>query len=172
METYMSHLFFDYEWNHQEDVRGDELKATWASLRIMLGDECLSKGYDLAARTVRTHIYVPLYPLAEWIVWNWWSILFEPEVPWLREQRGYSKRHNFRCVGDGIVMPDIEFFPLGEYVQVCWSPGHQPFQQIEFLGGGQALLPRDELSQTLYDFVKSVVIWGHDLGSGFVYCGY
>jgi len=36
METYMSHLFFDYEWNHQEDVRGDELKATWASLRIIL----------------------------------------------------------------------------------------------------------------------------------------
>ncbi len=67
----MNRLLFDYEWQHQEGVKGPELKATWASLKICIGDECLSKGYDLDARTVRTFIYVPLYPLAEWIVWNW-----------------------------------------------------------------------------------------------------
>ncbi len=152
----MNRLLFDYEWQHQEGVKGPELKATWASLKICIGDECLSKGYDLDARTVRTCIYVPLYPLAEWIVWNWWSLFFEPEVPWLREQRGYSKRHDFRCVGDGIVMPDIEFLPLGDYVQVCWKPVQHPFQRIEFLGSGQILLHGDELRRTFYDFVKSV----------------
>jgi len=158
VEKIMNSLRLVFEWQHQEGIRGAELQATWGALKIMLGNECLTRVFDHSARTIRSNIYVPLYPLAEWIVWNWWSILYEPEVHWLREQRNYSKRHNFRCVGDGIAMPDVEFLTLGEYVQVCWKPSDHSFQRIGFLGKGKALINRKELTHVLHDFVQSVCV--------------
>jgi len=149
-------LQFHFDWEHPEGVRGPELLATWASFRITIDDACVTRVFDQSAKTIRDNIYVPLYPLAEWIVWNWWSLLDEPEVRATREQRGFSARHNVRCVGDGIVMPDMEFLPLGEHVQIIWSPRKNPFQNVEFLNQGKKVVRRKELFQVFFDFVQSV----------------
>lgn len=99
---------------------------------------------------------MPLYPLAEWIVWNWWSLLYEPDAHWLREQRCYSRRHNLLYVGDGISMPDIEFRPLGRHVQVIWAPSSHPYQQIDFMGCGTAIVERDQFLASFYSLVEGV----------------
>lgn len=149
-------LQMHFDWEHPEGVRGPELLATWASFRITIGDACVTRVFDQSAKTIRNNIYVPLYPLAEWIVWNWWSLLDESEVRATRAQRRFSARHNFRCVGDGIVMPDMEFLPLGEHVQIVWSPRRNPFQHVEFLDQGKTVVSRKELFQVFFEFVQSV----------------
>lgn len=156
MEKLMDAFEFDFEWERADGIRGTELQATWASLRITAGNECLTRVFDKAARTVRTRIFVPLHPLAEWIVWNWWSLLFEPYAHWLRAQRHYSRRHNLQFVGDGISMPNIEFRPLGKHVQVIWAPCSHPYQQIDFLGRGTTIVEHDQFLASLYSFVESV----------------
>ena len=151
-------LQLHFQWERPEGVQGPELAATWASLRIMVGDRCVSRVFDRRSRSVREELYVPLYPLGEWIVWNWWSLLHESEVRSRGGRESFLSRHGLRFVGDGIGMPDLEFLPLGEYVEVKWAPWGHPFQDIEFLGQGTHLVKREELAQVLFGFVESVCL--------------
>ncbi len=156
MKQTMEPLIFDFEWERADDVRGPELRATWASLRLMVGNTCLTRVFDTAARGVRSCMYIPLYPLAEWIVWNWWSLLYEPCAEGLSARRHYVRRHNLRHVGDGIATPDVEIRPLGQQVQIVWMAGTHSHQKVEFLNQGKALLNRTQFAQSLYDLVEGV----------------
>ena len=152
----MDRVHFEFEWERSEGVRGAELRATWASLRLMVGNECLTRVFDKSAKTVRSCIFIPLYPLAEWIAWNWWSLLYEPDAYWLRDQRHYARRHNLQFVGDGTAMPNVEFRPLGKHVQVFWMPSTHPYQRIDYLGRGAAILDHAQLTESLYALVEGV----------------
>lgn len=149
-------LRLDYAWQRPEAVHGEELRATWASLRILSGAECLTRVLDRAARSVREEIHIPLYPLAEWIVENWWNLLYEPEVPKLREGRRFRQRHDLALVGDGLAMPRIEIAPLGGSVRIEWEQKSHPYQQIDFLSRGKALVNTQDLQDELYTFVQGV----------------
>jgi hypothetical protein len=154
----METLNLHFDWQRPDGVRGLELAATWASLRIRVGDECVSRVFDRRSKSVRDEIYVPLYPLAEWIVWNWWALLYETEVRHRGDRQSFSSRHNLRFAGDGVGMPDMALLPLGEHVEVTWSSWGHRYQHIEFLGHGTRLLFRSELAQTFFDFVESVCL--------------
>ena len=52
-----------------------ELRATWASLRIRAGKTAITRVFDGRSRTVREEIFVPIYPLAEWLATNWWFLI-------------------------------------------------------------------------------------------------
>jgi hypothetical protein len=41
---------------------GDELRATWASLSIQIDDNVITELQDRRTRSVRTGIFLPLYP--------------------------------------------------------------------------------------------------------------
>lgn len=149
-------LKLEFEWQDPKKVQGPELQSTWASFTMHVEDQCLTKVFDQDAKTIRSTIYIPLYPLAEWMIWNWWSLLYEPEVSWLRQSRQYAKRHNMSCVGEGISLPDVEFLPLGDWVQVVWKPKQHPYQNVEFVSHGQALVTRQEMETKFYEFVHMV----------------
>ena len=68
----MTRLSFEIDWVDAEGINGPELSATWASLRILAGDSVVTRVLDARAQTVRDFVYVPIYPLAEWLVTNWW----------------------------------------------------------------------------------------------------
>lgn len=62
------------EWVDAEAIRGPELSATWASLSIRVDDAVITRLVD-RTDTVRSRVYVPLYPLAETLMrdrnWIW-----------------------------------------------------------------------------------------------------
>ena len=149
-------LQLDYAWQRPEAIHGEELRATWASLRVISGSECLTRILDRTARSVREEIYVPLYPLAEWIAENWWSLLYEPEIPQLREKRGFRTRHDLALVGDGLAMPRVEIVPFGETVRIEWEQKSHPYQQIDFLSRGRTLVRTQDVRDGLYAFVQGV----------------
>ena len=70
----MSELNFEFDWVDSEGIRGAELSTTWASLKIAVGDSVVTRIEDKRAKTVRDFVYVPLYPLAEWLATNWWFL--------------------------------------------------------------------------------------------------
>lgn len=59
-----------YVWAMQ-GVRAPELRSTWARLKAWLDDTCITLAEDVSTGSVRRSISVPLYPLAEWIAFNW-----------------------------------------------------------------------------------------------------
>lgn len=65
---------FVYEWERGEGVVAPELAATWARLELWVDDNCITQVEDLDSGSARRSIYVSLYPLAEWIAFNWWRL--------------------------------------------------------------------------------------------------
>lgn len=54
----MTGLEFTTDWQDGEGLRGAELAATFASLRIDVHGQALTQVLDQRARTVRDHIFV------------------------------------------------------------------------------------------------------------------
>ena len=93
---------FETEWIEADGIRGSELSATWASLLIGVDDEIVTCVVDERARTVRNHIYVPLYVLAEWLVTNWWFLFHEVETPGEGRQPRIRAAPCARCFQGGL----------------------------------------------------------------------
>ncbi len=147
---------FETEW---VDVAGNcppELAATWAALRIQVGDRTVTRVVD-RTDTVRSRVYVPLYPLAESLVSNWWFLLHEVENPAKTDDAAFERRHALVSIRDGYAFPHLQVLPFGEQVQVTWTSGWQQWSQIEFVDEGRAWVDREEFRESCSDLVQRVV---------------
>ena len=97
----MPELSFDIDWVDAEGINGPELSATWASLRIRAGDSIVTRVLDGRVKTVRDFVYVPLYPLAEWLATNWWFLTHEMENPAKEGNPEFHRRHALRAGREG-----------------------------------------------------------------------
>lgn len=144
----MSDLDFDLEWEDVEGARGKELRATWARFALRLGDITVTEAYDARARSVREHLLIPLYPVAEWIATHWWSLLYEPEAPGRSE---YARRHNLRYCREGFAFPNLAIKPAGEQVNMEWWPLELPAERLRFARTGSdqtsLVMVRDKLAE-------------------------
>jgi Zn-dependent peptidase ImmA (M78 family) len=111
---------------------------------------------DHEVRTVRDGVYLPLYPLAEWIVSNWWRLLFEIESSERLKDPLYERRHNFRWAREGYSVPPLELRPLGELLLIKWESEVLPHHRVKFLEAGTAYLSLEEARHALRQFVTSV----------------
>jgi hypothetical protein len=164
-----------WQWCAAPASRSAELDATWAQLRIAVGADPVTLVHEPATGTYREHITVALYPLAEWIAYNWWSLIADArpgtQISQLRgayrngvgDQRGSwwvrSRRHTMRAAGDGFRWPDVLFVSEGMLTRVVWMPdsGTDPRQDMRFTGRGNATVPSTALERTLTKFVDAVV---------------
>ena len=153
----MSHLAFEIEWESPEGARGAELRATWAHLKVRVGDTVVTRVDSLASGSVRSGIYLPLYPIAEWIASNWWPLLHE--IPSQRSAEGndYNRRHNLRFGAEGFAFPDLTIYPEGKRVIIKWQPEIRPLCRVSFLEGGYAAIDREQIESVLRGFVQTVL---------------
>jgi hypothetical protein len=82
----MPDLALDFEWVDPGGARGPELRATWARLEVVAAGEVITGVLDQNTRSVRHGLFLPLYPVAEWIASNRWRLLYEVRSP--REDHG------------------------------------------------------------------------------------
>jgi hypothetical protein len=128
---------FEYEWEPAVDVRSAELASTWARFEMWVGDRCVTQVEDAASGSGRRSIYCSLYPLAEWIAFNWWALeayvrpsALEPEAWSYRRLVGrhsndsrWLRQHNIRAAGDGFLWPNLSIIPEGEVSdRSCCAP--------------------------------------------------
>ena len=151
-----NNLCFDFEWQDPAGARGDELRATWASLSILIDDKPVTELQDRRTKSVRTRVFLPLFPLAEWFAENWWFLQSEAEQPSTPDSREFDRRHNLRWAREGFVLPSLRFVTRGENVEAQWQPLDIPDAGIKFLGSGHAVMPGTSYSETLRDFVNAV----------------
>ena len=103
----MQKLKFEIDWVDAERINGPELSATWASLRIYAGDSVITRVLDARAKTVRDFVYVPLYPLAEWLATNWWFLTQEINNPEKEDDPDFHRRHALSASREGYAFPDL-----------------------------------------------------------------
>ena len=147
---------FETEWVNTAALSGPELSATWASLRIRVDDAVITRVVD-RADTVRSHVYVPLYPLAESLVTNWWFLLHEIENPVKADDPAFRRRHALVSARDGYAFPNLQVMPSGGRMHLAWMADRLQWSQIEFLNEGQAWIDRDEFRNCCSDLVGRVV---------------
>lgn len=153
----MSQISLDIEWDSPGGAKGEELRATWARLRILVDGTPVTRVEDHEGHGVRPGIFVPLYPVAEWIARNWWSLLYEVPLP--RSSRGvrYGDRHNLRFAAEGFALPDLLIQPAGGCIDLEWKPFDRPLCGVTFLDRGRAVVSRGDFEASLRRFVESVV---------------
>jgi hypothetical protein len=166
-------LRLSFDWEPAETVRAPELRATWARLEVLVGGECVTQAEDVELGSVGRSIYVPLYPLAEWIAYNWWFLKAHsrpasfPRALWsfasLRGAGGKLNRwlehHNVRAAGDGFLWPNLTIVPEGQFTRLAWFPDGEATEQrpIRFIRRGDALVNSAVLEHTLARFVDHVL---------------
>jgi hypothetical protein len=162
-------LSIRWEWEHAEGVRAPELAATWARLEIRVGQEYVTLVEDRESGSSRRSIYCPLYPLAEWIAYNWWSLQADARPARQFEiQSGITLasnkvrrslwRHSVRASGDGFIWPDLVIIPEGEQSRLAWRSDSASSQRaIRFLTRGNVLADLNATVEQLRLVVNGVL---------------
>ena len=153
----MPELSFDIDWVDAEGICGPELSATWASLRIRAGDSVLTRVLDSRAKTVREVVYVPLYPLAEWLASNWWFLTREFENPAKEGDPDFHRRHALGASREGYAFPNLEVVPSGARTRLAWDREQFPWGRIEFLDRGELWMDSGEFRETCADLIDRVI---------------
>jgi len=154
-KNYMTRFRLNFSWIDPLGAKGDEFRATWAQLEIIVDGQVLSRLLDDDLNAVRNHIYLPLYPVAEWLAENWWSLFYEAETDAPRP--GALERHNLRFAGEGFFLPDLGIYPVGDLLQLTWRSGTRQGWAGEFLRSGSTTLPRAVVKGELNRFVEAVL---------------
>ncbi|MFH1437603.1 MAG: hypothetical protein ABIJ56_17990 [Pseudomonadota bacterium] len=153
----MSAISFTFNWEDPGDAKGEELRATWASLQISVDNEVITRVEDLQTKSVRPHIYIPLYPLAEWIAENWWTLTNEVEAAGRSQFNTYMRRHNLRCAREGFSLPELMLKPTGSRFYIAWKPAGPDGHRVRFLSEGTEQLDAAAVVEELRKLVSTVI---------------
>ena len=153
----MARLGFDLEWIDSNGIRGPELSATWASLRISVDDTAVTWIHDARARTTREHIFISLYPLAEWLATNWWFLHHESTNPLKEQDPRFLRRHTVAAGREGYAFPYLTVLPSGSWTHLVWRRERSPWSGIEFLAEGEIRIDSEQFRGRCADLIDQVV---------------
>lgn len=153
-----------WEWEPAESVRTPEHRATWARIEIQVGSDFVTLVEDRGSGSSRRSIYCPLYPLAEWIAYNWWflqsdtrpaSFLGQDNLPTAFASRPLPtvirEHHSIRSSGDGFAWPDLLIVPDNDETRLVWGSDrvHSSRWPIRFLTRGDRRLRSEQVQKEL-----------------------
>lgn len=153
----MTAIRFDTDWQDGKGIEGEELSATFASLRVDVKGQLLTHVIDSRAQTTRDCIFVPLYPVAEWLVANWWFINYESENPEKKTDPTFGHRHSWESATDGYALPGLTITTSGSQTRLRWGRRPASWAKLEFLNEGHAVVDREQFIEDCADFVDRVI---------------
>ncbi len=87
-----------------------EERAGFGQLEISVNGQLMTEGFDEHVGGYAPGPRVSGYHFAEWLVWNWWRLRWEPGPPEkLRPEilRRWEAAHRTATIGEGYVWPNI-----------------------------------------------------------------
>ncbi len=162
----MTTLSFKYDWEPAEGVTAPELAATWARLEIEVDGHVVTRVEDASSTSSRRSIYCSLYPIAEWVAFNWWQLRYHRRFAGIHLHRSWTngaappalRSHNLRNAGDGFLWPNLSILPEGQSSRLVWLA--DPTARggpIRYISDGQALVDGSIVEGALADLVSSVL---------------
>lgn len=151
-------MLFDWKWLRGEFDDPVEARS-FASLKVAVNGEALTRLYDRVAEGERDTINVVLHPLALAIAQNWWRLLYEPRKS---DEAGglVEARHSLDAFMNGFAFPALTIWSGGDDAITIDHPNiRQKYARLEFLTADASAnnLPRDEVEDNLFQLVTEVV---------------
>ena len=109
------------------------------------------------AQTIRDRVYVPLYPLAESLVTNWWFLLHEVGNPVKNHDQAFKRRHALVSARDGYAFPTLHVTSSGSRMLLAWMPDSFLWTRLEYRGSDQTWIDTHEFRESCADLVDRVV---------------
>ena len=147
-----------WEWEGAAQVRAPEHRATWARVEIQAWPHFVTLAEDRESGSSRRSIYCPLYPLAEWIAYNWWFLQADTRPSsFLSQDLGViaqaspvlppalQEHHSIRASGDGFAWPNLVIVPDGSETRLVWGSDRDRSSNwpIRFLTHGDCWVPSE-----------------------------
>lgn len=165
---------FRPEWQEAPGVKDKVLARTWARLEIRAEDHVPERYWPSnvisSAESVQRGIYGSVFPLAEWVVENWWFLLHEPcrvpELPNGRSlakdpyQRQWVQRHNLLAAREGGSLPDLYFYRDGAAVVAHWFPDPEledAVRPVRFFTSGKSRISLQDAEASLQRLIEEVL---------------
>jgi len=154
-----THFKLREEWTSAFDICPPEVKETYARLQISVGDRVATRVLDDASRSVRNHILVSLYPLAEWLASSWWRLRWEPRAsnPSAQKELNYRMSHELLAAGGGFVWPNLVFESDGVQMDIRVSASATDSIPIQYLESFQASISGQEFESEIDAFMDRVL---------------
>ncbi len=147
----------EIEWEDPQAARGEELRATWSRLRILIDGNRVTQVLDEKSESVRDAVYLPAYPLAEWLAFHWWPMMNEAGSGDPSANGEFKKRHNLKFAAEGFALPDLSFVTDGGAVYARWTPYAPEASPAKFLSGGTAVIDQAAFQHEITRFVQTVL---------------
>lgn len=160
----------------QPDANDPLERQTWCSLRIQVGSRFASRLWDRLLEDERDTLDIPAFPIAEWIIQNWWS-LFNELCPWNLVPRrpivtpawlSWTRRHCLRSADSALLLPNLFLYSDGDNLLAeshADQPGSLPNMPGEFLSDGVTLVDSDRTEVALARFVNHTMGRLEDIAS-------
>ncbi|MFD9897498.1 hypothetical protein [Mesorhizobium sp. NPDC059025] len=149
-------LSINFKWIDSATTTSAALDATLARLSIGLRDT-FATNYKSDKGDVGDKVEIPIYSLAEWIVSNWWALLFEPRKNEGEDEDGYMSRHWLGSARAGFALPDLWLVPTGDQIEFSSRQAYLRFARLTFTEQTTCEVPRDSVRQVFGQLVSEVV---------------
>jgi hypothetical protein len=137
---------FSPEWLDYGDESAPELLATTCQLAIEVADVRVTQYVDHRRKRIHERVPIPVYPLAEGLVRNWWQLI--------AGRTGCVKLKTFR---EGFAVPDVRFSPDGVFMNIAVAPFEYENPPIHFIESSSEQILLSEFERDLRLFVDIVL---------------
>ena len=94
-------IHIDFNWVKVRSSPDVVSRLSMAELYIKVDEAIVTRVVDRNQRSLRDRIVVPMFSIADWLVYNWWHLFHE--VGNNGEQRqDFASRHDLAFAGGGI----------------------------------------------------------------------
>ncbi len=154
----MSEFDIQYTWLDFGCNDAPEINGTFADFTLASGNQIITKVLDKRARTTRDYIRVPLYPLAEWLVANWWCLFNEVHAPGKTGTvDGVDTRHCLYSAQEGFPLPRLRIYPEGDKLNLTWASFQSEHQNIEFISTGEQRVTTELFRAKAAELIEAVL---------------
>lgn len=130
--------------------------ATAGILAIEANGTVLTEGVPLGGKELLSGPFISAYPLAEWLVWNWWRLRWEPTSS--STTRAWAFAHRLASIGSGYRWPNVQIESDGALVRLSSTPSADPQPLFRYVGAPRSeLIPAADFESAVDDFVDGVL---------------
>ncbi|MGH7142850.1 MAG: hypothetical protein ACREJ2_01805 [Planctomycetota bacterium] len=156
-------LEINFNWLSEPAIIDPLERRTWGEFGIVAGADEITLVFDRQTGETRSRLRLPLFPIAEWFIENWWALLFEPS----RKERISSQpvldpwveRHCLRSAEAGLLLPRAFIYSDGERICLEWfADPEDAYPQMPgyFPDGGRVELEPADVKSALHTFIDGV----------------
>ena len=147
-----------------EDIAGMpgtvEDEATLAEIGVAVERVTLTRAVDDRTGQARSGGRLSAHRLAEWLMWNWWRLRWEPSHQNARrDQRiGWRQAHELASIGDGWLWPNVTITSDGVRVVLDARPSPEVWTEpLRYVTSRRVVVPAEAFEAGVDDFLKRVL---------------